>query len=214
MRQPLVALSTHRPPLFTVATTFAAAPGTLTIQVVNNAGVALTTAHYRNPTSPTLVDDPQPGRMENGVTHELHAPREWAGNIAINDTRSALGGEASLIEGSFKPQLGSSTPVGCIDVSYITGFSFPVVCTCFSDNNNFLSGCDKNLFQLGTCPPGDLVSGVCKNPPRGHTELKEPTYFFRPCRGKAYTYEDDRDALSNGKCQSGTMRCVILPNGR
>jgi len=155
-------------PLFTVATTFAAAPGTLTIQVVN---------------------------------------------IAINDARFALGGEASLIEGSFKPQLGSSTPVGCIDVSYIAGFSFPVVCTCFSDNN-FLSGCDKNLFQLGTCPPGDLVSGVCKNPRRGNKELKEPTDFFRPCRGKAYTYEDDHDALSNGKCQSGTMRCVILPNGR
>ena len=83
-----------------------------------------------------------------------------------------------------------------------------------NESNHHLSGCDKKLFQLGACPASDYNAGVCRNPLRGNNNVKEPTAFFLPCKGEAYTYEGDVAALSNGKCQTGLMRCVILPNGR
>lgn len=38
-----------------------------------------------------------------------------------------------------------------IDVPYVKGFSYPIVCRCKKDNT-FLSGCDKKLWTMGVCP--------------------------------------------------------------
>lgn len=55
----------------------------------------------------------------------------------------------------------------------------------------------------------DKHNHCCNNPRRGHPEIKTPTAFFKPCKGKAYTYEEDHDSVSYGQCQGGQVTCCL-----
>lgn len=87
------------------------------------------------------------------------------------------------------------------------GFSVPITCTCDEDNK-FLSGCNKDLWTMSTCPQNNGM-GSCKNPLRVPLGKQEPTPFFKPCEAKAYTYPSDDMAMSEGTCQDGRVTCCV-----
>ncbi|KAM7187280.1 hypothetical protein V8F20_011035 [Naviculisporaceae sp. PSN 640] len=189
-------------------------PDIMTLEVVNSAGYGLSTTHDRNKDTPAPSGDPKSGVLPAGSTDRLQIPRGWAGKIAINKQGYAIGEDESLIEGSFDPQDTAPDPdvaIVAINVSFVAGFSLPIVCTCPLEGNKYLSGCWENLWTLNTCPSEDYNGqGSCKNPNRNSSEL-EAADFFQPCQGLAYTFPKDSQALSNGECQSGTIRCTIYP---
>ena len=58
---------------------------------------------------------------------------------------------------------GGSNAVIDIDVSYVTGFSVPIVCSC--DGKGPVTGCNKPLWTLNKCG-NDNGDGSCRNPMR------------------------------------------------
>lgn len=183
-------------------------PEYLTITVINSHGDAISTSHVHDADSPSAVGGVvTPGTMANGATATAVYPTGWAGNIAINDAGFELTGDDSLIEASFVDYEGVA--VVDVDVSYVNGFSVAIVCWCTVDDNSpSLSGCNKNLFDLNTCPDND-GENACVNPLRADTDATEATTFFAPCQGAAYTFPDDNDADSWGACQSGGVTCCV-----
>lgn len=210
------ALDPH--PLVTL-TAFTDGPATYTLTISNGAGRALSTAHYVASTdTPVLSENPQPGVFAAGASQVLHVPRGWEGNVAIGEARFGLPGPfASLIEGSYKQQLPTTTDwLWAMDVSYVAGYTVPIICYCGATNvpANRLSGCSVPLFQNSACPPADFdaAKGDCRNPLKGSNGATAATPFFKPCQGQAYTYPGDHDGLANGKCQTSTTTCIILPD--
>lgn len=101
-------------------------------------------------------------------------------------------------------------PFRCLAQSltpHSNGFSVPITCTCDEDNK-FLSGCNKDLWTMSTCPQNNGM-GSCKNPLRVPLGKQEPTPFFKPCEAKAYTYPSDDMAMSEGTCQDGRVTCCV-----
>jgi hypothetical protein len=90
-----------------------------------------------------------PAVLEVGATGSFAVPTGWAGNIAINKAGSAITGDDSLIESSFVVADGDTVAVADVDVSYVTGFTVPVTCSCAG---RVVTGCNKNLFKLNPCP--------------------------------------------------------------
>ncbi|KAK3690547.1 hypothetical protein B0T22DRAFT_491740 [Podospora appendiculata] len=183
-------------------------PATMTISLFNKAGVDLTT--YRS-------DGQVTGIVKAGDFGVALYPAPWEGGmISINQAKyPADFGDESLIEGSYKAQpalANGAFPVSDIDVSYVDGFSFPIMCYC-GDDGSYMSGCDKPLWSMNPCPTNNGL-GSCKNPKRDDDARNvTPDPFFAPCQGLAYTYPMDSEANSNGFCQSGTYLCDVLPNG-
>jgi len=118
-------------------------PGHNTISLINHAGVDLLTRHnlgHRDPfrcgcDSPIGGVPPQ-DVLRNGDTGLLVAPTGWEGAISINNAK--YGGfkeDESLFEASFMVQpLVADFAVLDIDVSFVNGFSYPIVCRCERDN--------------------------------------------------------------------------------
>ncbi len=86
--------------------------------------------------------------------------------IAINKVPHKLTGDESLIEASFVMQekVSDEFAIFNINISYIDGFSMPIKCFC-DQGDEFLTGCEGQLWKLGTCPSGfDNGEGSCRNP--------------------------------------------------
>lgn len=146
-----------------------------------------------------------------------------------NGAGRAIVGDESLIEGSFVVQAGlGSGAIIDVDVSYVSGFSVPIVCSC-DEVGHVVTGCNKNLWGLHTCPNDNRV-GSCRyvfaipnlafsefiliftqrNPQRGADfDGAVPDPFFAPCAHQAFTVPRDPGANANNICWSGVVRCCI-----
>jgi hypothetical protein len=129
----------------------ASPPEYLTIEIINMHGDAISTSHAHAQGGPMAVSgNVGPGTMAKGETAAFALPTGWAGNVAINDAGSEITGDDSLIEASFViPDSSYSVAVVDVDVSYVNGFSVAIVCSC---NGEAVSGCNKNLDDLNSCP--------------------------------------------------------------
>lgn len=114
-----------------------------------------------------------------------------------------------------------TNPSGYFDVSYILGYTLPVVCS----SNGHSTGCAADLFGSGTPCPTTVQNGVCHNPtgPGGSRDpgafqgsaggwpwcnaCSAPDPFFAPCSGSAYTYPYD-DGATVGPA-TGSIQCCI-----
>ena len=112
-------------------------------------------------------------------------------------------------------------PTGFFDVSYILGYTLPVVCS----SNGASSGCATDLFNTGASCPTPVHDGVCDNPtgPGGWRDsgayqgnagawpwcnaCSPPEAFFAPCSGSAYTYPYD-DGATVGPA-TGSIQCCV-----
>ncbi|KAK4168252.1 hypothetical protein QBC43DRAFT_341537 [Cladorrhinum sp. PSN259] len=172
----------HAPPVGARTTQ---GPDIFTFAYTNLAGVDLTTTHDKIPDAPTPIGGmPGPGIMKKGATASILAPTAWAGKIPW--------------------------PYGVVDVSYVDGYTLPIICKCRAAGV-FMGGCiDPKLWQQSLPCPSNNGQGACKNPHRG-TDATEAHRWFAPCAGRAYTFDGDNTATHNGLCQSGTVDCEIHP---
>ncbi len=128
-------------------------------------------------------------------------PTGWAGRIAIGrDPDPGVINRGSLIEASF---IGG---VSSYDVSYVQGYSVPIVCSC---KGVFNTGCNIPLFwHKEKCPkmgPGN----VCYNPLRnsGQGRGTRAQAFFEPCQGGAMAYPNDYDSIVS--CTENQISCCV-----
>jgi len=187
-------------------------PELFTIEYRNHAGVDLTTSHVQGGGAtgrPPNGGLPAPGNMKNGATHTILYPTAWEGNIRFNKAGKGITEDDTLIESSYKLQPPEPNAGLSINWSYVQGYTYPGVCNCAATGAH-LTGCDKKLWALGTCPNINS-QGACVNP-RWDINDKEPTPFFAPCQGLAYTFPSDDAAVSNSRYQSGHIICEILPD--
>jgi hypothetical protein len=187
-------------------------PELFTIEYRNHAEVDLTTIHVQGGGATGRAPNgglPAPGNMNNGATHSVLYPTGWEGNVRFNKAGKSLTEDDTLIESSYKVQSPDPDAGLAINWSYVHGYTYPGVCNCAATGAH-LTGCDKKLWALNTCPNINS-QGACVNPRREITD-KEPTPFFAPCQGLAYTFPTDIGSLSNSRCQSGHIICEILPD--
>ena len=123
-------------------------------------------------------------------------PTGWAGRILVGKTNDPAN---SKIEGSI-------TGSPDMDVSYVDGYSVPIVCS----SGGMVSGCNTELFGLNgnTCNQNVDISDfeICTNPARNLNDGPADS-FFEACQGKAYTYPNDNDA--NYSNVDFTTNCCI-----
>ena len=133
----------------------------------------------------------------------LSVPWGWAGAFIINKaTSEPFNINGSRIEGNYGVQ--DPDKKVFIDVSYVVGYSVPIVCSC---GDIPVTGCNIDLRSKNACPEPEQSNGdVCKNP-KGDSGILDP--FFAPCAGAAYTYFKD-DSSTQG-CPLGTsvVNCCI-----
>ncbi|KAL8903999.1 MAG: hypothetical protein Q9171_007205 [Xanthocarpia ochracea] len=156
---------------------------------------------------------PVPGNPTTGTIGDCAVwsfPPGWSGRVHVGGGAGAPDG-GTLYEGSVNITGG----VGAMDVSYVEGYSVPMLCT--DKRDGFVSGCGIDLFSVGTCPTGGSPGGVCKNPqgPGGDRDsafrwceaCSPPDPFFAPCAAAAYTFPTDDDAVAG---MSGLdITCVV-----
>ena len=113
-------------------------------------------------------------------TTSIVVPSGWAGAFTVDVASGGFNSQGSRIEGNW----GVNDPMNQVylDISYVTGYSVPIVCGCgTSPSATPVTGCNKNLFALGTCPSGQQQgpsnAAVCLNrsPTNG-----PPQSFFAP----------------------------------
>ena len=165
----------------------------MTISIDNVYGTQLSLSLASNAGGPSPIGNPPPGTIAHSSGTQYTFPTGWAGRISVGPNLNING---SKIEGSF-------TGPPDIDISYVDGYSVPITC---SSQGTAVSGCNINLFELGTCE--NLVQGpVCLNPSRILPDGPAPT-FFAPCAGAAYTFPNDNDANAGG-LGSNLVTCCI-----
>ena len=158
--------------------------GAQTFSIVNSYSVALSLAFDSNAGGPDPVGGKiAPTTIGAGSTTFYSFPTGWAGRILVGKTTDPAN---SKIEGSI-------TGAADMDVSYVDGYSVPIVCT----SAGKVSGCNTELFGLNgnTCNQNVDISDfeICPNPARSMNDGPADP-FFAPCQGKAYTYPNDNDA--------------------
>ncbi|POS77412.1 hypothetical protein DHEL01_v204189 [Diaporthe helianthi] len=186
-----------------------APPEYLTIEIINAYGQDITTAHASNAGAPTPVDGPiPPGVIPDGASASFAVPTGWAGNVAMNRGDWTLNGDVSLLEAAFINPDDWEFAVAGVDVSYVNGFTVPIMCECDGER---VAGCETDLFdtQLKARDvfPGEVNAVI--NPLRDDLDATSADEFFEPCQGLAYTFPSDHDANSFGSCQSGLISCCI-----
>ena len=141
------------------------------------------------------VGNPSATMLPNASPTQYEFPTGWAGRIYIGPNTNPLG---SKIEGSI-------TGPPDIDVSYMDGYSVPIICL---SNGVAVSGCNIDLFKQPGITCDNQVDGpVCLNSARNFAGGPAPP-FFAACAGAAYTYPDDNDAnVSN--LGSNLVSCCI-----
>ncbi|KAL6719381.1 hypothetical protein ACLMJK_003620 [Lecanora helva] len=143
----------------------------------------------------------------------------WSGGSGTTTGCTSLGSDfqGQVAVGGEGGTIFEGNPSGFFDVSYILGYSVPMMC---SSGDNMKSGCSKDLFGNGG------KAGQIKQNPTGPGGAHDPgSYngcatcspwcwacsaadpFFAPCSGSAYTYPKD-DGASVGPA-TGTINCCI-----
>ena len=171
--------------------------GEQTFSIVNSYSVALSLAFDHNQPGPDVIGGPiSPTTIGAGSTTFYSFPTGWAGRIYVGKTTNTAN---SKIEGSI-------TGGPDMDVSYVDGYSVPIVCT----SAGKVSGCNTELFGLNGNNCGQDVDisdfEICTNPARGSNDGPADP-FFAPCQGKAYTYPNDNNA--NYANVDATTNCCI-----
>ena len=178
------------------AISVAAAPvnaGVMTIAITNYWTAPLSVSYFQNSDSPSAVGAPQPAPL--GTTTQVVFPTNWAGRIVVGKTTDADG---SKIEGS-------TTVWNDIDVSYVDGFSVPIVC---SNATAPVTGCNINLWDVsGPCNNTVGQDAVCLNPMQGVPDGPADPWFL-PCQGVAYTFPNDNVA-NDGNTGTPDVSCCI-----
>ncbi|KAL9577536.1 MAG: hypothetical protein Q9203_007422 [Teloschistes exilis] len=167
----------------------------LTVHLVNSYGTPLKISYNSNLGSPTILGNPGAGIIAQST--DIVVPRDFAGAIFVGETYDPAN---SKIEFSFSPPQGYRPG---LDVSYVDGFSVPLVCSC---SGVAVTGCNINLFTQAQCP--NQRWGPCYNPKKSVPDGPADP-FFAPCQGSAYTYPNDHLANAFGKCDAGDIQCCI-----
>ncbi|KAL8651758.1 MAG: hypothetical protein Q9226_004563 [Calogaya cf. arnoldii] len=149
-------------------------------------------------------EPPVPGNPSTGTIGDCDV---WSFPPGWND-RVHIGGGPGAPDGGtlFEYNVAAGAGFNAMDVSYVEGFSVPMMCT--DNTNDFMSGCWIDLFSVGTCPTGGSAGGVCRNPqgPGGDRDsavnwceaCSPPDPFFAPCAAAAYTFPTDDAAVDGG----------------
>ncbi|KAL8846325.1 MAG: hypothetical protein Q9221_008565 [Calogaya cf. arnoldii] len=162
-------------------------------------------------------EPPVPGNPSTGTIGDCDV---WSFPPGQNDRVHIGGGPGAPDSGTlFEYNVAAGGGFHAMDVSYVEGFSVPMMCT--DKSNGFKSGCGIDLFNVGTCPTGGSAGGVCKNPqgPGGDRDsavkwceaCSPPDPFFAPCAAAAYTFPTDDDAVDGGAGLDIT--CVVGASG-
>jgi len=202
----------------------------LTITLINQYGKAISTGHVDNNAgiAATGVNGSPvtSATMAPGATAVFAVPTGWGGNVAIADAEFELGDNDSLLEASYGNQ-GSAGLQTDLDVSYVNGFSVPIICKCMDKTQNTfrqVTGSNVDLFSAGGCTDTSGTgscglchqldgNGACINPNRSAGALDATVVtdeFFMPAAGGAYTFPFDGYNGNNGnsKC-SGAVTCCV-----
>lgn len=171
--------------------------GAQTFSIVNSYSVALSLAFDHNNPGPDMMGGPiAPTTIGAGSTTFYSFPTGWAGRILVGKTTNPAN---SKIEGSI--MAGAD-----MDVSYVDGYSVPIVCT----SAGKVSGCNTELFGLNGNKCGQNVDisnfDICTNPALTRNDGPADP-FFAPCQGKAYTYP--KDDIANFMNVDATTHCCI-----
>lgn len=167
--------------------------GVLTIAITNYWTAPLSVSYFQNSDSPSAVGAPQPAPL--GTSTQVVFPTNWAGRIVVGKTTDSDG---SKIEGS-------TTVWNDIDVSYVDGYSVPIVC---SNATAPVTGCNINLWDVsGPCNNTVGEDAVCLNPMQGVGDGPADPWFL-PCQGVAYTFPNDNVA-NDGNTGTPNVSCCI-----
>ncbi|KAH8205238.1 hypothetical protein TruAng_000650 [Truncatella angustata] len=139
---------------------------------------------------------------------DIYRDKLWAGNLTIGLARFSFNRFLSAVEANFvvpKDHDGIHfTDAGAdIDASFATGYYVPLTCSC---DGIKVTGCNKDLFSLSTCPNLD-APGACRNPVVLDTDMAAAD-FFKPCAGQAYTYPNDQRAIALKSALAPTLFAV------
>ncbi|KAI4098057.1 MAG: hypothetical protein L6R37_006696 [Teloschistes peruensis] len=178
--------------------------------VPGNMNVQLSGANVDFRFEPPVAGNPTTGKT--GDCSVWTFPSGWSGRVHVGGGSGAPFG-STLYEGNW-----GSNGKGAMDVSFVEGFSVPMLCT--DNSNNFISGCGIDLFTTGTCPTGGSAGGVCTNPqgPGGTRDSKDkpceacspPDPFFGPCSSAGFAFPTD-DAANDG-ISGADISCSIGPS--
>ena len=167
--------------------------GVMTIAITNYWTAPLSVSYFQNSDSPSAVGAPEPAPL--GTSTQVVFPTNWAGRIVIGKTTHASG---SKIEGS-------TTVWNDIDVSYVDGYSVPIVC---SNATAPVTGCNINLWDVsGPCIETVGDDAVCLNPMVGVPDGPADPWFL-PCQGVAYTFPNDNVA-NDGNTGTPDVSCCV-----
>ncbi|KAK0642187.1 hypothetical protein B0T16DRAFT_394335 [Cercophora newfieldiana] len=173
----------------------------MTVYVTNAAGVALHTEGRPGAQGTMAAGASDSYTLTHGQNHAIFFNRYDWGNQS--DSRSQ-------IESDFTFSGSGTVDKVSLDVSYVAGFTYPIMCECPSPGGKG-SGCKTNLWAGSTkCPLEDKFGG-CGNPNRDATS---PHDWFKDCAGKAYTFRSDSGALSFDQCSDGVFHCTVYGNGK
>ncbi|KAI0838848.1 hypothetical protein F5Y06DRAFT_33778 [Hypoxylon sp. FL0890] len=190
-----------------------------TVTLINSHTAPVVTMHGQGADSPTAVGkDNNPHTISRGETATFALPTgvsrvlpnahhefqvllplswrlltsivQWSGRVAMfEDGYSSFLDRATLLEGSFMDNALNDAVIA-LDVSYVDGFTVPLVCEC---NSTIVTGCNLDLHPM--CPQ-DFAKDLktCANPNRDFKVGAPPTNPFKDCQGLAYTYPQDDNA--------------------
>ncbi|KAI1136906.1 hypothetical protein F5Y05DRAFT_414627 [Hypoxylon sp. FL0543] len=167
--------------------------GDYTVTLTNSHTAPVVTIHGQGADSPTAVGkDNEPHTMSLSEIATFALPTGWSGRVALYEDgylNNSFLDRATLLEGSFENNA-LDTAVIALDVSYVDGFTVPLVCEC---KNTIVMGCNLDLHPM--CQPNSTMNAkTCANPNREFKVGVPPTNPFNDCQGLAYTYPQDDNA--------------------
>jgi len=123
-------------------------------------------------------------------------PPNWDGIVEVGYEPNI---ENSLIEGN---TFGGEIDV---DVSYVQGYSVPIVC---SNDGRVVTGCNRQLFDYGVCPPSDIYGRACRNSARA-SNAASAAPFFTPCQSAAIIFPTDGGNFNGVPAAPRDITCCI-----
>ena len=219
--------STAAPATATDVTSAASAPASVASQPAPSASPATNSAVGGSATSaatsPSSTSGGGGGGACTGSGMEIQWSGEavsysWSGGSGTTTGCTNLGSsfEGQVAVGGSGGTIFEGNPSGYFDVSYILGYSVPMLCSSGSEK----TGCSKDLLGNGGKPgtihknptgpggahdPGSYNGCATCTPWCYACSAADP--FFAPCSGSAYTYPYD-DTATVGPA-SGTINCCI-----
>ena len=160
----------------------------LTINILNRLDTPLSIDYANNDGAPSAVGSPTAGLLSTST--QVVYPTEMAGRILLG---YELNSENSKIEASF------FNNTVHFDVSYVDGYTVPVVCGCDGVPK---TGCSVDLFATGRTCPRSGPDPICYNDMK-HVPHGPASSFFQPCENLAYTFP--ADDLADKSCESGAL---------